>query len=380
LNARRENAAGGRRAVWVGPFRQRVGSGRWSTGRGRVVGVLGLALAAGVGACSPDAGSEGAGEGGGVVNVYSHRHYEADQALFRRFTETTGIRVNVVTASADELITRLENEGAQSPADVLITVDAGRLHRAKERGLLQPVRSEVLESNVPAHLRDREGYWFGLTQRARVLVYHRARVQPESLSTYEALAGPEWRGRVVIRSSSNVYNQSMLAAMIAHAGEAAAEQWAAGMVENMARAPSGGDTDQIKAVAAGVGDVAVVNTYYLAQLAASSDAEDRRVADQVAAFFPNQETTGTHVNVSGAGVTRNSPNRENAIRLVEFLASDEAQGVFASEVQEYPVKSGVAWSKTLSEWGEYRADDLDLTRLGELHDPAVRIFDRVRWR
>jgi len=185
---------------------------------------------------------------------------------------------------------------------------------------------------------------------------------------------------VAIRSSSNVYNQSMLAAMIAHNGPEEAERWAAGIVANLARPPAGGDTDQIKAVAAGVGDVAVVNTYYLALLAESTDAEERRVAEQIGAFFPNQATTGTHVNVSGAGVTRSSQNRENAIRLLEFLSGDEAQGLFAEANQEYPVKDGVPWSKTLQAWGEFRADALDLTRLGELNDPAVRTFDRVRWR
>jgi iron(III) transport system substrate-binding protein len=349
-------------------------------GRGAWIAVALVGLA-GCGADAPQAGEQRAvTDAGGVVNVYSHRHYEADQQLFRRFQEQTGIQVNVVTASADELITRLENEGAQSPADVLITVDAGRLHRAKERGLLQAVNSGLLTSNVPAHLRDPDGFWYGLTQRARVLVYHRSRVQPDQLSTYEALAEPRWDDRVLIRSSSNVYSQSLLASLIAHSGPAAAERWAAAVVENMARAPSGGDTDQIKAVAAGVGDVAVVNTYYVAQLAASNDPEDRRVADQVAVFFPNQNDRGTHINVSGAGVTAHAPNRDNAVRLIEFLSETEAQTLFAQAVQEYPVKSGVDWSPILQEWGQFRADELPLGRLGELNGEAVRIFDRVRWR
>ncbi len=342
-----------------------------------VAGIFGLGLVACV------EGAEVAGdvaESAGVVNVYSHRHYDADQQLFNRFTETTGIQVNVVTASADELITRLENEGAQSPADVLITVDAGRLHRAKERGLLQSVSSPVLDANIPEHLRDRDGQWYGLTQRARIIAYHRERVQPDALSTYAALGEPEWRGRVLIRSSSNVYNQSLLASIIANEGPEVAEVWAAGVAANMARAPSGGDTDQIKAVAAGAGDVAVTNTYYLAQLVNSADPEEQRVAAQIGVFFPNQATTGTHVNVSGAGVTANSPNRANAIRLIEFLSGDEAQRVFAEQVQEYPVKPGVARSSILQGWGDFRADTLDLTRLGEVNEAAVRIFDRVGWR
>jgi iron(III) transport system substrate-binding protein len=345
--------------------------------------ILMTALAAVLSGCGRDAG-EGGGDAradaAGVVNVYSHRHYETDQELFRRFTEQTGIAVNVITASADELITRLENEGARSPADILITVDAGRLHRAKELGLLQPVTSAVLEANVPEHLRDRDGQWFGLTQRARILAYHAGRVQPEELSTYEALAGPEWKGRVLIRSSSNVYNQSLLASILAHDGPDAAAAFASGIVGNMARAPSGGDTDQIKAVAAGAGDVAVVNTYYLALLVESGDPEERRVAAEVRPFFPGQSGRGTHVNVSGAGVTRNAPNRENAIRLIEFLSEDEAQRLFAEANQEYPVKPGIPWSATLRGWGDFEADALDLTRLGELNAEAVRIFDRVGWR
>ena len=316
----------------------------------------------------------------GEVNVYSHRHYEADQQLFDRFTEETGITVNVVTASADELITRLENEGEASPADVLITVDAGRLHRAKTRGLLQSVQSEVLEANVPAALRDRDGQWFGLTQRARVIFYHVDRVDPSALSGYGDLADPSMEGRVLIRSSENVYNQSLMASIIAHEGADAARTWAEGVVGNMARDPSGGDTDQIKAVAAGAGDVAVGNTYYAVRLAESDDPEDQRVFEQIGVFFPNQDGRGTHVNVSGGGVAAHAPNRANAIRLLEFLASAEAQSVFASANGEYPVLEGVEWSPTLQAWGEFRSDTLDLTRLGELNDEAVRIFDQAGWR
>ncbi|HSH46689.1 MAG TPA: Fe(3+) ABC transporter substrate-binding protein [Longimicrobiales bacterium] len=313
------------------------------------------------------------------MNVYSHRHYESDDRLYEQFEEETGIRVNVVTASADELITRLEREGEASPADVLITVDAGRLHRARSRDLLQPVVSEVLEANVPSHLRDREGMWYGLTRRARVIAYHRERVDSSALSTYEALADPEWEGRVLIRSSSNVYNQSLLASLIAHLGPEAARNWAAGVVSNMAREPSGGDTDQLKAVAGGVGDVAVVNTYYLARLHGSEDEEERRVAEVLGVHFPNQDGRGAHVNVSGAGVTRHARNPENAVRLLEFLTSDAAQQVYAEANGEYPVKEGVAWSPVLESWGQFNTDELDLSELGELNDEAVRIFDEVGW-
>lgn len=342
-----------------------------------------LISTAACGRAEVDDGAEQEAEGPAearVVNVYSHRHYPADVELMRRFTEETGIEVNMVTASADELITRLENEGEASPADVLITVDAGRLHRAKTRELLRAVDSEVLRENVPENLRDRDGRWFGLARRARVIAYHVDRVDPSELSTYEALVDPAWRDRILVRSSSNVYNQSLLASLIAHLGPEEAEAWAAGIVENMARPPSGGDTDQIKAVVAGAGDVAIVNTYYVARLATSEDPAEREIAERIGVFFPNQDGRGAHVNVSGAGVTRSADHVEEAIRLLEFLTSDEAQRAFAEANQEYPVKPGVAWSETLREWGGFEADTLDLTRLGELNDEAVRIFDRVGWR
>jgi iron(III) transport system substrate-binding protein len=340
---------------------------------GLAVAILGVVLVA----CG---GGSGAGSDVAVVNVYSHRHYEADRELFRRFTAETGIAVRVVTASADELITRLRNEGSASPADVLITVDAGRLHRATLEGLLQPVRSEVLEASVPTRFRDPDGHWYGLTRRARVLVYHRERVDPSTLGGYGALAEPEWRGRVLVRSSSNVYNQSLLAGLIARDGAEAAERWAAGVVRNLAQAPRGGDTDQLKMVAAGVGDVALVNTYYLARLAESSNPEDRRAAAVLGIHFPDQAGTGTHVNVSGAGVTRSSRNVANAVRLLEYLTSDEAQRLFAETNQEYPVNADVPWPPVLRAWGDFRADTVSLGRLGELNGQAVRIFDRVGWR
>jgi iron(III) transport system substrate-binding protein len=339
----------------------------------RTLGALLLALAAAACGSNDDRAPEGAQtaqSGTGEVNVYSHRHYDVDRQLFERFTQETGIRVNVVTGSADELITRLQTEGASSPADVLITVDAGRLHRARERGLLQPVRSEVLESNIPARFRDPEGYWHGLTMRARVLVYHRERVEPGQIATYEAL----------VRSSENVYNQSQLAGMIAAVGEDAALRWAEGVARNLARSPSGGDTDQVKAVAAGVGDVAISNSYYVAKLAASQDPEEQRVYQQVGVVFPNQNDRGTHINVSGAGVTAHAPNRDNAVRLIEFMSGDEAQRLWAEGNQEYPVKQGIAPSSVLQSWGEFRTESLDLGRLGELNGRAVMLFDRAGWR
>ncbi len=332
--------------------------------------VLGLTLL--MGGC--------ADPGDAVVNVYSHRHYDTDQALFDQFAEETGIQVRVVSASADELIARLEREGAASPADLLITVDAGRLHRAKERGLLQAVRSRELDAAVSEGLRDPEGYWYALTLRARIIAYARDRVDASELPTYENLTDERWRNRVLVRSSENIYNVSHLASIVEAHGPEVAESWARGIVANFARSPQGNDTDQIRDVAAGGGDVALVNTYYVGRLLNADDAASRELARQVGVFFPNQGGRGAHVNVSGAGVTAHAPNRANAIRLLEFLVGQEAQEAFAEANFEYPVRPGVPWAPTLQEWGEYRADPLDLSRLGELNDEAVRIFDRAGWR
>jgi iron(III) transport system substrate-binding protein len=315
-----------------------------------------------------------------VVNVYSHRHYDTDQELFDRFTERTGIRVRVVSASADELIARLEREGPASPADILVTVDAGRLHRAKVRGLLQPIRSEILEESVPRHLRDPEGFWYGLTTRIRIVAYAVDRVEEGELQRYEDLAEPEWEGRVLARSSENIYNVSHLASMIAALGEEGAEEWARRVVENFARSPQGNDTDQLRDVAAGVGDVALVNSYYVGRLLNAEDAATRELARRVGILFPNQEDRGAHVNVSGIGVTAHAPNRAHAIQLMEFLVGEEAQRLFAEANFEYPVRPGVEWAPTLQAWGEFRPDTLNLERLGELNNAAVRIFDRVGWR
>jgi len=331
-------------------------------------------------ACSGDGGSESASADPGVVNVYSHRHYDTDQELFRRFTESTGIQVNVQTASADELITRLETEGADTQADILVTVDAGRLQRARARGLLRGVSSETLDKNVPANLRDPEGYWYGLTQRGRVIVYAKDRVSPDDLSTYEDLADPKWRGKILVRSSENIYNQSLLASIIAVRGDEEAERWAEGVVQNMARTPQGSDRDQVRDVAAGVGDLAIVNTYYLGLLFNGEDEGDRALADQVGVFFPNQSDRGAHMNVSGAGVTAYSPNPDNALLLLEFLTDTEAQTGYAEANYEYPVKPGIEWAETLIGWGEFRPDTLNLSVLGELNARAVMLFDRAGWR
>ena len=341
---------------------------------------LALAACRGTDSDEPSSRASEAAVAGGEVNLYSHRHYDSDQELFERFQAETGITVNVVTASADELITRLEQEGDQSPADLLITVDAGRLERAVEKGLLQSVSTATLEQNVPAHLRHPDGRWYGLTQRGRIIAYHNERVDPSELSTYEDLADPKWRGRIAVRSSGSIYNQSLMASILAADGPEAAERWAEGVVNNMAREPQGGDRDQIKAVAAGVGDLAITNTYYLGLLFNSDDPEERALADVIDVFFPNQDGRGAHVNVSGIGVTAHAPNQGNAIRLMEFLTSQVAQEVFAEANYEYPVKPGIEWAPTLQSWGHFKSDELNLSVLGELNAEAVRIFDRAGWR
>ncbi len=313
------------------------------------------------------------------VNVYSHRHYPSDEQLFKQFTAKTGIRVNLIKASSDELISRLEKEGKNSPADVLITVDAARLHIAKTKNLLTPLQSKVLEANVPAHLRDKEGYWYSLTKRARVLVYNKETIKPSRLSTYEALATAPFRGKILVQSSNNTYNQSLLASLIVHNGEAKAAAWAKGVVGNMARKPSGKDVDQIRAVAAGVGDVAIVNTYYLGQLLASERPSDQAVGEMVAVYFPNQKSTGTHINVSGAGITASSKNRAEAQKFIEFLSSVEAQKVFAEVNFEYPVNPKVKPSKLLSSWGKFKEDTVELSKLGENNARAVKIFNMSGW-
>lgn len=315
------------------------------------------------------------------VNIYSARKEALIKPLLDRFTDATGIDVNLVTGNADALLKRLEMEGPNSPADVLITVDAGRLHRAKAAGLLAPVESPAINAAVPAQYRDPQALWFGLSLRARPIMYARERVDAAALSTYEALADPEWRGRLCIRSSNNIYNQSLVASLIAANGVEATEQWARGLVANMARPPQGGDRDQIQATAAGQCDVAVANTYYLGRMLNDEDDPGaREAASRIAIHWPNQDGRGAHVNVSGIGVTRAAGNVDEARRLIEFLVSDPAQAYYASSNYEYPVKEGVAWSETLERWGRFKADNINLSRLGENNAAAVKLMDRAGWR
>jgi iron(III) transport system substrate-binding protein len=321
----------------------------------------------------------GCAETGEQVNVYSERQEQLIKPVLDDFTEQTGIEVNLVTGEDDELIQRLVSEGRNSPADVLITADAGRLYRAKQSGVLQSVQSEVLEEVIPAHLRDPEGFWYGLSRRARPIMYAKARVDPAELSTYEALADNKWKGRVCVRSSSSIYNQSLVASMIASRGVKRAERWAKGLVDNFARPPTGGDSDQIMAVAAGECDVTIANTYYFGNMFSDADKNEREAAQQVAVFWPNQNGRGTHINVSGGGVTKTAKNKDNAIKLLEFLVSDEAQRWYAQANQEYPIKAGIPASKLLRSWGDFKADGLNLSKLGELNAEALKLMDRAGW-
>ena len=316
-----------------------------------------------------------------VVNVYSARHYDTDVTLYDAFTEATGIEVNLIEAGADELIERIRSEGRNSPADVIITVDAGRLWRAEQAGILAAVDSDVLEEAIPENLRHPEGYWFGLAQRVRVIVRDdTGAVEPGEIATYEDLADPRWNDRVCIRSSSNIYNQSLVAALVETHGVEETEAWAAGVVENFARSPQGGDTDQIRAVAAGECDVALVNHYYLARLIASTDPSDRAVADAVDVVVPDQDGRGAHANVSGAGVVATAPHPENAVRLLEYLTTPEAQRLFAEGSYEYPVVGGVEPSEVVRALGSFEIDDVDVASYGEHNPEAVRLMDRVGWR
>lgn len=315
----------------------------------------------------------------GVVNIYSSRHYDSDDQLYVDFTASTGIQVNKIEGEADELIARMQAEGANSPADVFITVDAGRIWRADEAGLLAPVDSEVLNARIPAHLRHPEGHWFGMSQRARVIFYDREDVAEPPLS-YADLADPKYKGMVCIRSGSNIYNLSLLAAIIAHDGEAAARDWAAGVLANMARPPEGGDTDQLKGIVSGQCEIAVANTYYfLRGVEGGVDGLSEDI-DRIGWVFPDQSGNGTHINVSAAAVTANAPNRDNAVAFLEYLSSPEAQSYFANQNNEYAAVAGVPLAERPAGLGLFRADSLNLAALGENQTLAQQIYNDVGWK
>ncbi|MCL6500395.1 MAG: extracellular solute-binding protein [Firmicutes bacterium] len=316
------------------------------------------------------------------LNLYNGRHYDTDEAIYEEFTRRTGVRVNLVQGDADQLIERIRAEGSNSPADVLVTVDAGRLYRAQQLGLCQRVDSPVLNARIPAHLRDPHGYWFGFTKRFRVIAYSRARVDRASLSTYEDLASPRWRGKVLVRSSSHVYNQSLVGALIAWHGEAFVARWARGMVANFARPPQGGDTDQLRALAAGEGDVALVNHYYYLRLLNSSNSADRAVAQRVGLFFPNQgpEDRGVHVNLSGACVVATSRNRQAAVAFLEFLGSDFAQEVFSKGNFEFPAVRGIRNPMAAIAPANLREDTLNAATYAANGGRALHLMVAAGWR
>jgi len=316
-----------------------------------------------------------------VLNLYSSRHYQTDEALYTNFTKVTGIKINRIEGGEDPLIERIRNEGERSPADVLITVDAGRLWRAEQMGLFQPVKSATLDSRIPANLREPSGLWYGFSTRARVIAYNKANVKAGEIRNYEDLADAKWKGRVCMRSSTNIYNLSLLGAIIDHLGEAKAEAWAKGVRANLAQDPKGGDTDQLKAVAAGQCDVTISNQYYYARLLRSDKPDERQTGEKIGIVFPNQATWGTHVNISGAGVLKNAPHRETAIKFLEYLASDEAQRYFADGNNEWPVVASVRIDNpVLKMLGDFKRDPLNVAVLGKNQPSSQKVYDRVAWK
>jgi iron(III) transport system substrate-binding protein len=345
------------------------------------------ALAAMLAACSQPEASSGetgsaaqqAGEPR-VVNVYSARHYRSDAAIYAAFTEETGIEINLIEANGDQLIERVRADGPRSPADVIITVDAARLHRAEEAGLFAQTDFSEFAPGIADNLIDPDGYWIAFAKRARVIAYSSQRVQPGEIGTYEDLADPRWNDRICVRESGNAYNQSLLASMIARLGEEEAEAWARGIVDNMARPPQGGDITQIVGVAAGDCDVAIANHYYYALMATSGDAANRAAADAVTLFFPNQDTSGAHINISGAGIAANAPHPEAARELIAFFLTPEAQRMFAEMTNEIPVVEGVDWENPVLEgMMPFVEDNRNVSELGDHNATAQRIFDRVGW-
>ncbi len=310
-----------------------------------------------------------------VVNVYSARHYDTDLALYTDFEKQTGIKVNIIEAESDTLIERILNEGKYSPADILITVDAGRLHRAEEKNIFSPLSSKILEARIPAHLRHPEGLWFGLSKRARVIVYNAKQGKPKFLNNYADLADPRLKGKVCVRSSSNIYNISLMASMVERVGEKDAEKWAAGVVANLYKRPSGNDTANIRAVASGECGVSLVNSYYVARLLADGD----KAGKGVGILYPNQESTGTHVNISGAGILKYSPNRDNAIKFLEYLTEGRAQTLFVAGNNEYPVAKDAETTEVLRTMGEFKEDTINASALGVNQAAAVKVFDRAGW-
>jgi len=344
----------------------------------RLSAALAVALV-GLAACGPAKDKAPAPEAGSL-NVYTARHYDADTLVYDGFTKATGIKVNRLEMKPDQLVERMKAEGGASPADVILMADAGALWRAEAAGLFQPVTTPTLEKRIPVALRDPKGQWWGFTRRARVIAYDKAAVKPEEVATYAALAGPRFKGQVCVRSSDNVYNLSLMAALIEHWGEPKALEWAKGVVANMARAPQGGDIDQIRAVEAGACQVALTNTYYYLRLAASPDAADKAAAARVGMSFPEQAGVGTHMNISGGGVAAHAPNKAAALKFLDYLSSDEAQAIFAGDNHEYSVVVGVTSPPDVAAYANFKADPMAVTVYGERQAQAQSVYDKAGWR
>jgi len=314
-----------------------------------------------------------------ALRIYSSRHYNTDEKLYTDFTKETGIEIKRVDGKGDALIARLEQEGELAPADLFITVDAGRLWRAEQAGLFQPIQSEALNEKIPANLKHPEGQWFGFSSRARVLIYNTDKIEKGALTSYKDLADPKWKGRVCVRSSGNIYNQSLLASMIAQDGEESAKTWAKGLLDNLARKPQGGDTDQIKAVAAGVCDIALANSYYFFRLQRSEKAEDNAIVENLAIVSPDQDSKGTHINISGAGILKNAKNKEAAVKFLEYLTSTNAQAYFANGNNEFPIVEGVEVNETVETNKDFKIQDINVSEFGKHQKQAKMIFDEIEF-
>lgn len=337
------------------------------------VAVLALGIMTG---CAPKTDTSSKEVKDQVVNVYSARHYDVDKELYKQFEEETGIKVNVVEGKAPELLERLKREDADTQADVFATADIANLYQAVEADLTQPIESETVNKNIPENLRGENNEWVGLTTRARIIAYDKEKVSPEELSTYEDLTSDKWKGKILTRSSESSYNQSLLASFIELNGEEKAKDWAQGIVNNLARKPEGNDRDQVKSIAAGEGELAIVNTYYVGRMLNSQDAEEVKAAEKVGVFFPEN----THVNVSGIVMSKYSKNKENAVKFIEFLTEEKAQQAITDNNYEYPANPNVESSELLKSWGEFTPQNIDLTKVGEYNKRAVEIFNEVGWK
>ena len=316
------------------------------------------------------------------INIYSQRHYAVDELQYEKFTKMTGIQVNVTKANADELLQRMKIEGSSSPADLFITVDVGKLWQAGDMGLLQKIKDETITAGIDSEFLDPNNYWIPLTYRSRIVVYSKERVDVNDLSTYEDLANEKWKNRLLIRSSSNSYNQALMSSLIANLGLDIAENWSSNIVSNLARDPKGNDRDQVKAIASGQGDIAVVNSYYIGLLLSSEKEEELNAGNSVGVYFPNQgeNQRGAHINVSGIALTKNASNRSNAIKLISFLTSESAQQTYVDNTYEYSVNSNIEPNEIVKNWGDFKKDKLDLNMLGVKRSEAIRIFDKTGWK